>query len=72
MFLIDNFLIWLGKTIKEVVDKELFNEEGIKGKIMELQIQLEMDKISKEEYDKQEKELLSRLEAIRKAKEGGD
>jgi len=79
MFLIDDILlaplkgvVWLGKKINEVVDKELFDEEGIKGKIMELQIQMEMEKISKEEYDKQEKELLSRLEAVRKAKEGGD
>jgi len=79
MFLIDDILlaplkgvVWLGKKINEVVDKEMFDEEGIKGKIMELQIQMEMEKISKEEYDKQEKELLSRLEAVRKAKEGGD
>ena len=79
MFLIDDILlaplkgvVWLGKKINEVVDKEMFDEEGIKGKILELQLQMEMEKISKEEYDKQEKELLSRLEAVRKAKEGGD
>jgi len=78
MFLIDDILlaplkgvVWLGKKINEVVDKEMFDEEGIKGKILELQLQMEMEKISKEEYDKQEKELLSRLESIRKAKEGG-
>jgi len=36
---------------------------------MELQLRFEMDEISEEEYNQQEKELLDRLDAIRKAKE---
>ena len=77
MFLIDDILlapikgvVWLGEKIKEVADKELYNEEQIKGKLMELQLRFEMEEISGEEYNKQEKELLVRLDAIRKAKEG--
>jgi len=77
MFLIDDLLlapikgvVWLGEKIKEVADKELYNEEQIKGKLMELQLRFEMEEISGEEYNKQEKELLVRLDAIRKAKEG--
>ena len=45
--------------------------ELIKEKLMQLQLRFEMDEISEEEYNRQEKELLERLEAIRKAKEEG-
>jgi len=78
MFLIDDILlaplkglVWLGKKINDVIEKELYDEEGIKEKLMELQLRLELEEISEEEYNKQEKELLARLDAIRKAKEEG-
>ena len=77
MFIIDTILlapikgiIWLGEKIKEVADKELNDEGRIKEKLMELQFKLELDEISEEEYNRQEKELLERLDAIRMAKEG--
>ena len=75
MFLIDDILlapikgvVWLGKKINDVVEKELYDEQSIKGNLMKLQLRLEMDEISEEEYKKQEKELLERLDAVRKAK----
>jgi len=78
MFLIDDILlaplkgvIWLGKKINEVVEKEMFDEGRIKEKLMELQMQFELDEIGEKEYKKQEKELLERLDASRKAKEEG-
>ncbi len=71
MFLIDDILlvplkgvVWLGKKIKEVAEREFSDEDKIKEKIMELQLKFEMDEINEEEYDKQERELLSRLDAI--------
>ena len=76
MFLIDDILlaplngiIWLGKKINEVAEKEFSDEGRIKEKLMELQLKFELDKISEKEYNKQEAELLARLDAIRKAKE---
>ena len=76
MFLIDDILfaplngiIWLGKNINEVAEKEFSDEGFVKEKLMQLQLRFEMDEISEDEYNKQEKELLERLEAIRKAKE---
>ena len=76
MFLIDNILlaplngvIWLGKKINEVAEREFSDEGLIKEKLMEVQMKFEMDKISEKEYNKQEAELLARLDAIRKAKE---
>jgi len=76
MFLIDDILlaplngiIWLGKKINEVAEKEFSDEGLIKEKLMEVQMKFEMDEISEKEYNKQEAELLARLDAIRKAKE---
>lgn len=78
MFLIDTILFaplkgmtWLAEKIKETAEQELYDEGRIKEKLMELQIKSELDEISEEEHKKQEKELLARLDAIRKAKEGG-
>ncbi len=61
-------LIWLGKKINEVAEKELSDEGRIKEELMQLQLRFEMDEISEEVYNRQEKELLERLDAIRKAK----
>lgn len=76
MFILDDILlapvkgiIWLGKTIGDVVEKELYDEQRIKERLMELQLRLETDDISEREYEKQEADLLSRLDTIRKAKE---
>ena len=76
MFLIDDILlaplngiIWLGKKINEVAEKEFSDEGFVKEKLMQLQLRFEIDEISEENYNRQEKELLERLEAIRKARE---
>ena len=76
MFLIDSILlapvkgvIWLGKKINEVVEKETSDQGVIKEKLMELQLQFELDEISEEEYNKKEKEPLERLDLIRKNNE---
>jgi len=77
MFLIDDILlaplkgvIWVAEKVKEIAEQELYDEGRIKERLMELQLQFELyDEISEEEYRKQEKELLARLDAIRKAKE---
>jgi len=73
MFLIDSILlapvkgvIWLGKKINEVVEKETSDQGVIKEKLMELQLEFELDEISEDEYNKKEKELLERLDLIRK------
>ena len=78
MFLLDDILlapvhgvIWVGKKLNDVFEKEFSDEGLIKEKLMRLQTRFEMDEISEEEYDRQEKELLERVDAIRKAKEEG-
>ena len=76
MFLLDDILlaplkgvIWLGKKVNDVGERELYDEGGIKDELMKLQLQFELDEISEQEYDEKEKELLDRLDAITKSKE---
>ena len=66
-----NGLIWLGRKINKIVDRELFDEELIKAKLLELQFKYEyaLEPMSEEAYQTRETELLERLDAIRKAKE---
>ena len=76
MFLIDDLLMlpakgFLGvfKQVHEMVEQEFSDETYIREKLVALQSRLELDEISEEEYNRQEKELLARLDAIRSAEE---
>jgi hypothetical protein len=76
MLLIDDLLLLpvkgffgIFKKIYEMAERELSDEDYIREKLMELQLRFELDEISEEEYTRQEKELMTRLDAIRKAKE---
>ena len=77
MFLIDDILlaplkgiIFIGKKINEVIEKEMSDEGSIKERLMALQLKFEMDEIDEEEYDRREDELLKLLERIREEKTG--
>ncbi len=52
-----------------MAERELSDEDYIRERLMELQLKFELDEISEEEYTKQEKELMARLDTIREAKE---
>jgi hypothetical protein len=78
MFLLDDILlaplhglVWIGRNIHEIIDRELFDEEPIKEKLLELQFKhdYELETMSEEDYLARETELLERLNAVRKAKE---
>lgn len=76
MFLLDDILlaplkgvIWLGKKVNEVGEKELNDTGRIKEDLMALQLRFELDEINEQEYNEKEKELLDRLDAITNAEE---
>ncbi len=77
MLLIDDILlkaplkgmIFLGKEISKIADREQSDEGTIKERLMELQMKFEMDEIDEDEYDRREEELLGLLEQIRKEKQ---
>ena len=78
MFLLDdiflaplNGVVWLGEKINEIVEREISDEGKIKEQLMKLQLRFELDEMNEDEYMKEEGKLLVWLDAIRKAKEGG-
>jgi hypothetical protein len=78
MFLLDDIMlaplktvIWLRAKIQEVMQRELSDEDSLREKLTELQLQLELEKITEEEYLRREEEILARLDAIRSAREEG-
>jgi len=77
MFLVDDLLmlplrgfIGIFKKIHEMVEQELSDETHIRQRLMTLRLRFELDEITEEEYNKQEKELLARLDAARGINEG--
>jgi len=76
MFLIDdifmaplNGVLFVGKKINEIIQKEMSDEGSIKERLMALQLKFEMDEIDEEEFDRREDELLQILSNIRKEKQ---
>lgn len=72
MFLIDDILLapvngfkFILGQIQKIADKELNDDSFIKDQILELQMRLELEEISDEEFREREAELFSRLRAIK-------
>jgi len=77
MGLLDSILLWpikipyfIGNKVNEVAMEELLDEDGVREELRELYMLLETDKISGEEFERQEEELVERLEEIQAYKEG--
>ena len=76
MLLIDDLLMLPAKgfmgiiqKIHEMVERELSDETYIRERLVALQLRFELEEISEEEYNRQEKELLARLDTIRSPEE---
>ena len=72
MFFIDDLLLapvngfkFILNQIQKIADKELNDDTFIKEQLLELQMRLELDEISEEEYTEREAELFTRLRAIK-------
>jgi len=71
MFLIDDILLspakglfYIFKQIHKAAEEDFLNEENVSAELSELYMMLETGKISEEEFNKRESELLNRLEQI--------
>ncbi|NQS88516.1 gas vesicle protein GvpG [Patescibacteria group bacterium] len=62
-------LFFIAERLKETAEGEITDEPKVYEELLELQMKFEMDEITEEEYEKGEKKLMQRLEAIRKHKE---
>jgi len=72
MLLIDDLLFipvdgfkFILKQIQQVADRELNDESLIKSQLLELQMRLELEEISEDDYREQEAELFARLRIIK-------
>jgi len=72
MFFIDNLLLapisglkFILNQVQKVADQELNDESLIKHQLLELQMRLELDEVSDEDFREQEAELFARLRAIK-------
>ena len=72
MFFIDDLLLapvsgfkFILNQIQKIADQELNDDTVIKEQLLELQMRLELDEISEDEYREREAELFARLRAIK-------
>jgi hypothetical protein len=68
MRMILNGIFAIAKKINELIEEES-SEHMLKQRLIDLQIGLEANAITEEEYDLQEEELLDKLEEFRRQKE---
>ena len=75
MFLIDDILLspvkgltYLAKQIHKSAEEEFLNEENVSAQLSELYMMLETAKITEDEFNEKESELLERLEQIEEYK----
>jgi hypothetical protein len=72
MFFIDDLLLapvngfkFILTQIQKIADKELNDDQFIKEQLLELQMRLELEEISDEEYKEREADLFARLRVIK-------
>lgn len=78
MLIIDDILLlpaqmlWrIFEGVKDEVDKELYPDEGqCKERLLTLQMALETDQITEEDYEAEEKKLMKRWREIQESKRG--
>ena len=58
-------VVWIAEKVNEQVEKELYDEDAVRGKLMELELRYDLEEISEEEYLEAEEVLLARLRVIR-------
>lgn len=79
-FLIDDILLlpitgpiagfrWVMKTIQNMADEELLNDQPWKERLIELQMMLEVGDITEEQYAVEEKQVFTMLREIRARRE---
>jgi hypothetical protein len=58
-------ITWIAQKVAEQVDRELYSEEAVRGKLTEMELRYDLGEISEEEYLAAEEVLLERLKVIR-------
>lgn len=64
-------VLWLARTIEDQANRELYDEDKVRGAMAELELRLDLGEIELDDYEAQEEILLQRLNEIREAKKDG-
>lgn len=78
MGLLDSILLapikgpcWIAKKVHDMAMEEFLDEEKVREELRDLYVSLEAGKISEEEFERREEELVERMEEIESYKEAG-
>lgn len=76
IFLLDDLILapikgvaWVAEKLDAMVEQEMTDDSKVREELLELQMRLELEDITEEDYQGRETELLNRLEEIRRYKE---
>ena len=61
---------WISKKVHDMAMDEVLDEDAVREKLRELYTEFEKGKISEEEFESREEELVERIEQIMSYKEG--
>ena len=64
-------VMWIAEKVVEQADKELYDEDKLRGLLMELELRFELGEMSEQEYLAAEELLLERLKVARQRKTAG-
>ena len=63
-------VMWVARQVAEQAERELYDEDTVRGQIQELELRYDLGEISEEAYLATEERLLARLRVIRERKAG--
>jgi hypothetical protein len=63
-------VLWIVQTLADHAEQELYNEDNIRKDLLKLEQQYDLGKITLEDFESAESELLQRLNEARRMKEG--
>ena len=58
-------VMWLAETLQERAEGEIYNEDAVRVRLMELELKLDMGEITEDQYQAAEDELVALLVEIR-------
>ena len=64
-------VMWIAEKVVEQADKEVYDEDKLRGLLMELELRFELGEMAEQEYLAAEELLLARLKVARQRKTAG-
>ena len=58
-------VVWLAEKLQERAEGEIYNEDAVRVRLMELELKLDMGEITEDQYQAAEDELVAQLVEIR-------